>query len=82
MVPGGRQLIDVGYKYKEQKVVYFIVTEDTGSTKSDITYFYNYTYQFYNVAIHPVLVPLSCISSLGVLMRLTPTKTQVILIYQ
>ena len=33
MVPEGRTLISIGYKYNATKVLYFIVTADVGSTK-------------------------------------------------
>ena len=32
MVPGGRPLISIGYKYNAQKVLSFIVTDNVGST--------------------------------------------------
>ena len=32
MVPGGRPIFAIGYKYKAQKVLYFIFTDNTGST--------------------------------------------------
>ena len=41
MVPGGRLIIDIGYRYNTRKVFSFIVTEDTGSTKAGINYLSN-----------------------------------------
>ena len=41
MVPGGRPLIAIGYKYDARNVLSFIVTYDAGSTKEGITYLYN-----------------------------------------
>ena len=38
MVPGGRPLIVIGYKYNTRKVIYFIVTENAGRTKSGLNY--------------------------------------------
>ena len=38
MVPGGRLLIAVGYKYNTRKVLPFIVTEDTGITHTGLNY--------------------------------------------
>ena len=35
---GGRLIIAIGYKYNAQKVLYFIVTENTGITQTGITY--------------------------------------------
>ena len=58
MVPGGSPLIDIGYKYNVQKVLYFIVTENIGITISGITYLSKYPDLFYNVAICPVAHPL------------------------
>ena len=58
MVPGGRPLIDIGYKYNARKVLSFIVTENAGSTKTDIPYLSKYPDQFINVAIFPVARPL------------------------
>ena len=58
MVPGVRPLIDIGYKYNLRKVLSFIVTENTWSTKIGIPYLYKYPDQFINVAIRPVARPL------------------------
>ena len=58
MVPGGRTLIDIGYNYKSQKVFYFIVTDNTGSTQSGIPYLSKYHGQFSNNYISPVDRPL------------------------
>ena len=58
MVPGDRTLIDIGYKYNVRKVISFIVTDNTGSTKTGIPYLYKYPDQFTNGAISPVDCPL------------------------
>ena len=58
MVPRGRTLIDIGYKYNVGKVLSFIVTDNTGRKKSGIDYLYKYPDQFYNIAIRPVSRPL------------------------
>ena len=58
MVPVDRPLISTGYKYNDRKVLYFIVTDNAGITKTDIPYLSKYPYQFTNVAIHPVALPL------------------------
>ena len=58
MVPRGRSLIDIGYRYNAQKVLFFIVTDNSGSTHTGIPYVYKYRYQFTNVAIRPVSRPL------------------------
>ena len=54
MVPGGRPLIDIGYKYNARKVLSFIVTDNAGSTKNGIPYLSKYPDQFTNVSIRPV----------------------------
>ena len=58
MVPGGRPLIAIGYKYNSRKVLSFIVTDNAGSTKTGITYLSKYPDQFTNVSILPVACPL------------------------
>ena len=57
MVPRGRPLIVVGYKYNARKVLSFIVTENSGSTKTGIPYLSEYPDQFTNVSIRPVARP-------------------------
>ena len=58
LVPGDRPLIDIGYKYNAWKVLYSIVTDNTGSTQTGLTYLYKYPDQFTNVAIRRVARPL------------------------
>ena len=58
MVPGERPLVDIGYKYNVQKVIYFIFTDNSGITKTGIPYLSQYPYQYNNVAIRPVARPL------------------------
>ena len=58
MVPGGRTLIAIGYKYNARKVLSFIVTDNAGSTKTGIPYLSKYPDQFTNVSICPVARPL------------------------
>ena len=81
MVLEGRSLISIGYKYNAQKVLSFIIIENTGITHIVLTYLSKYPDHFSNVIISLLLVPLSCISSLDLLMRLTPTTNQVSLIW-
>ena len=59
MVPGYRPLISIGYKYNVRKVLYFIVTDNAGSTKTGIPYLSKYPDQFNNVSIPPVPRPLA-----------------------
>ena len=58
MVPGGRPLIAIGYKYNARKVLSFIVTDNAGSKNTGIPYLSKYPDQFTNVSIHPVARPL------------------------
>ena len=58
MVPGGQPLIAIGYKYNARKVLYFIVTDNVGITKTGIPYLSKYPDQFTNVSICPVALPL------------------------
>ena len=58
MVPGDRPLIDIGYKYTTWKVLYFIVIDNIGSTKTGNPYLSKYPDQFANVSICPVARPL------------------------
>ena len=58
MVVGDRPLIAVFYKYNARKVLYCIVTENAGITKTGIPCVSKYSYQFTNVSIRPVDRPL------------------------
>ena len=58
MVPGDRQIIDMGYTYNLKNILSFIVTEKSGSAKPDIPYLSKYTDQFTNVSTCPVACPL------------------------
>ena len=59
VVAGDRPLISIGYKYNARKVIYFIVTDNTGITKTFVAYLLNYPDQFTNVSIRPVTRPLA-----------------------
>ena len=43
MVPGGRPLISFGYRHNTQKVLFFIVTQNTGSANSGLPYLSKYS---------------------------------------
>ena len=58
MVPGGRPLIAIGYKYTARKVLYFIVTDNARSTQACLPFLSKYPDQFTNVTIRPVARPL------------------------
>ena len=57
MVPMDRPLIAIGYKYNNRKVLYFIVTDNAGITKTGIPYLSKYPDQFTNVDISYVAHP-------------------------
>ena len=65
MVPGGRPLITIGYKYNARKVLYFIVTENSGSPQASLTYLFNHPDQSTNVSISSVARPLVMYKFLG-----------------
>ena len=48
----------IGYKYNAQKVLYFIVIDNTWSTQAGLLYLSKYHDQFYSVSICPVAHPL------------------------
>ena len=58
IVPRVRPLIAIGYKYNTPKVLYFIVTDNAGSTQADLPYLSKYPDQSSNVVIQPVARPL------------------------
>ena len=58
MVPGGRLLVDIVYKYNSRKVLYFIVTNNAVITQIGLPCLSKYPGQFTNVAILPVDRPL------------------------
>ena len=51
MVLGYRRTISIGYKYNMHKVIYFIVTDNAGSTQAGIYYLSKYPEQFSNAVI-------------------------------
>ena len=51
MVPRGRLLISIGYKYNARKDLPLIVTDNTGITQAGLTYLINNPDQFYNASI-------------------------------
>ena len=60
MLPGDRPLISIGYKYNAWKVLYFIVTDNSGSTKTGITYLSKYPEKLLMLPFTLLLVPLLC----------------------
>ena len=59
IVLGVRTLIDIGYKYNFQKVLYFISTAYAGITKEHIPYLYKYPDPFYHFVVCPFSCPLA-----------------------
>ena len=57
MVPGGRPIIAIGYKYNAREVLYFIVTDNAERTQVGLPYLFKYIEQFINVTIWPVASP-------------------------
>ena len=78
MMPGGRLITAIGYRNNECKVLYFIVTDNTWTTNSDIPYLSNYPELFLMFTFALLLIPLSFISSLDLLMIYTPQQTRAV----
>ena len=73
MIPRGRTLTPIGYKYTTQKVLCFIVTDDAGRKSQLLPIYLSNLNSFLMLPFNLLLIPLSCISSLDLLMRLNPT---------
>ena len=58
MVPSGRTIIYIGYKYNMHKFLSFIFLDTTGSTQVGLSYLSKYPEHFSNVEIIPVTCPL------------------------
>ena len=54
VVPWGRPLIAIRYRYNAQKVLCFIVTDNTGNTQAVLTYLSKCLGQFPNASVRPV----------------------------
>ena len=80
IVPGGSPIIAIIYNYNSWNVLSFIVTYYTGSTNSVLLYLSYYPDQFLMLSFIFFLIPLSCISSLDLLMRLTHTTNKGLMI--
>ena len=76
MVPRGRPLIEIGYKYNARKVLSFIFIENSGSTNSGLPYYLINLASFLVLQFSLLLVPFSYIICLHLLMRLNPTKNK------
>ena len=60
MVPGDRPLIDIDYKYNARKVLFFIVTENAGITKTGIPIYPSILTNLLMLSFDLLLVPLLC----------------------
>ena len=58
MVPRGRLIIAIGYKYNVHKLLSLIITDNTGITQLGLPYLSKYPEQFINFSIRPVARPL------------------------
>ena len=56
-VPGGRQLMEIGYTYNYRKLLGFIDTEGAGITEPGDTYLYCFPNMYYNVSVCPIVFP-------------------------
>ena len=57
IVPSGRPLMAIGYKYKYRNFLVFIVTEVVGSTEPGDPYAASHTYLNYNFSVRPIVFP-------------------------
>ena len=58
MVPRGRPLISIGYRYNARNVIYFTVEDNEEIIHAGLPYLSNYPDHFNNASIHPVAHPL------------------------
>ena len=56
-VPGEIPLLYIGYNYNSRKVLGFIATEESGSTKPVDPYLYRFPDIYSNVSVRPVFCP-------------------------
>ena len=57
IVPGGRPLMTIGYKYNYRKFLSFIDTESSGSTEPGGPYLSRFPAIYSNVSVLPVVSP-------------------------
>ena len=55
IVPGGRPLMTIGYKYNSRNFLGFIATDEARSTEPGDPYLYLFPNIYYNVSVHPVV---------------------------
>ena len=56
-VPGGRPLLDIGYKYNSRNILEFIATEGAGSTEPGDLYLFRFPEIYSNVSFCSVVFP-------------------------
>ena len=56
-VPGGRLLLDIGYKYNSRMVLGFILTEGSGSTEPGDPYLSRFPDIYSDVSVCPIVIP-------------------------
>ena len=66
MVPGGKLLITIGYKYNAQTNISFVVIDNKRNKLAGHPYLFKYTDLFTNVPIRPVSCPLDMSKFFGV----------------
>ena len=55
--PGGRPLLDIGYKYNSRKVLGFIATKGAGSTAPGNPYLSRFPDIYSNISVLPLVCP-------------------------
>ena len=76
MAPRDRPLIDIVYKYNARRVISFIVTDKSRSSKTDIPYYLSILINLLILTFAQLLVPLFCQKQYLLLMRSTPITNQ------
>ena len=56
IVPSGRPLMSIGYKYNSRKALGFISTEGDGSTEPGYPYLSRFPDIYWNVSVRPVIL--------------------------
>ena len=72
MVPGERPIMYIDYKYNMQKVLYLMVTDNTGSKKAGLTYLSNHTEPFSNISICQIIHTLVMSKLFGCVIKVKP----------
>ena len=81
MVPRGRPLITIGYKYNVWKLLFLLLQKTQVAQRQVLTICLSTLTSFLMLPISLLLSPFPYISSLDILMRLTPTTNKGSLIW-